>query len=243
MKVILITGVSRGIGNTLAKHFLKKNYRVIGLGRSCPTDINYQSLFRFIPCDLLDSEQIKEALLLLDTESIDVFIHGAMYTPKHAPFIRYKESDFVNAHFIATVVPILIIQKIAMGMKNRGHGQILFLGSLIQKMGSKGQLAYLTAKSALSGLTTGLAVELGQYGISTNLFLLGAVETEKLKENLGEDRLEKLKNQLTYKRLIQAESIAESIESFIQGPFSILANGSEIILSDTQHLRGGDGRG
>lgn len=236
MKTILITGVSRGIGHTLAHYLLEKGYRVIGVGRNFPEDLRV-SQFRFFPCDLLDLVQVESLVSQLENEAIDVFVHNAMYTPKHAPFIRYRADDFLKAHFISTVAPTLIIQKIAMNMKKQAFGRILFIGSLIQHTGTQGQLPYLTAKSALSGLVKGLALELGKYSVTTNLFLLGAVETAKLKENLGAERLERLKEKLTYQRFIQEIDIAKSLESFINNSQTLI-NGTEIILSDTQHLRG-----
>lgn len=235
MRTILISGVSKGIGLTLSKHFLEKGFRVIGIGRNAPTDITNPN-FSFFPCDFLDLAQLKQVVNNLEKEEIDIFIHSAMHTPKHAPFIRYEAEDFQNAHTVSTVAPTLIIQKIGLGMKKRGYGRIMFLGSVIQKTGSQGQLPYLTAKSAMTGLIKGLALELGKYGITTNLFLLGAVETQKMRENLGPERMEKLKEQLTHKRFIQEIEIARSLEGFMSEGESII-NGSEILLSNGQHLR------
>ena len=235
MRTILITGVSKGIGLTLTEHLLKKGFSVIGLGRSAPQEINNPN-FSFIQCDLLNFEELKSTLKILDTKPIDFFIHNAMYTPKHAPFIKYNAEDFMNAHALSTVAPTLIIQKIGMGMKKRGYGKILFLGSIIQITGSAGQLPYLTAKSGLSGLVKGLALELGKYGITTNLFLLGAVNTEKIRDNLGEEKMKLLADQLTHKRFIETIEIAITLEGFLSTENSII-NGSEILLSNAQHLR------
>ena len=121
MKTILITGVSKGIGLTLTEYFLEKNYNVIGLGRSAPEAITHPH-FSFLECDLLNFEDLKSTLKILDDRNIDIFIHNAMYTPKHAPFIKYNAEDFMNAHALSTVAPTLIIQKIGMGMKKRGYG-------------------------------------------------------------------------------------------------------------------------
>ena len=236
MRTVLISGVSKGIGLALTKHFLEKGLSVIGIGRAAPENIK-NPLFSFIQCDLLDSDQLKNLLEILDKKEIDIFIHSAMYTPKHAPFIKYDASDFIKAHIVSTVAPTIIIQKIGMGMKKRGYGRIAFLGSVIQMTGSTGQLPYLTAKSAMSGLVKGLALELGKYGITTNLFLLGAVDTAKVRDNLGAEKMGQLKEQLTNKRFIQEIEIAQSLESFMNEGTSII-NGAEILLSNAQHLRG-----
>jgi NAD(P)-dependent dehydrogenase (short-subunit alcohol dehydrogenase family) len=231
-KKILITGVSGGLGAELAVAFKAQGHQVHGLGRSAaPAGV----VDRFILCDLLDLAAVAEVAKDLESESYDVFIHNAMWTPAHAPFIRYKAQDFLNAHTVATVAPALLLQKIGMGMKKLGAGQILFIGSLIQLTGSEGQLPYLTAKSALSGLVKGLAVELGKHGVTSNLVLLGAVDTPKVRENLSAEARASLEAKLPRGELITTEEVCRTLVHLIAGDLRLL-NGSDILITDSQHL-------
>jgi len=231
-KKVLITGVSAGIGAALARELTARGHVVDGLGRSPPAA---GSVRDFIACDLLDVGAIDEAIQAIGGRDYDVFIHNAMWTPPHAPYIRYQAQDFMDAHMVSTVAPTLLLQKIGMGMKRRGGGQLLFLGSLIQHTGSDGQLPYLTAKAALGGLVKGLAVELGKYGVTSNLVLLGAVETEKVRQNLSAEALAGLKAKLPRGELIAVAEVARTLAHLVEGELRLI-NGSEILLTDSQHL-------
>jgi NAD(P)-dependent dehydrogenase (short-subunit alcohol dehydrogenase family) len=58
---------------------------------------------------------------------------------------------------------------VAPHMKQRRSGAIVFLGSAAAWSGTTGSLHYVTATSALIGLTRSLARELGDFGISVNM--------------------------------------------------------------------------
>ncbi|MFT5858980.1 MAG: benzil reductase ((S)-benzoin forming) [Flavobacteriaceae bacterium] len=55
--MIIITGVSRGLGKAIAEHYLAEGHYVLGIGRS--SDIQHAS-FSFKQCDLSNLEQVKE---------------------------------------------------------------------------------------------------------------------------------------------------------------------------------------
>jgi NAD(P)-dependent dehydrogenase (short-subunit alcohol dehydrogenase family) len=64
-------------------------------------------------------------------------------------------------------------------MKKRGGGSIINLGSISWHMASGGYPVYTTAKAAVSGLTRGLARDLGPYNIRVNTVTPGWVMTER----------------------------------------------------------------
>ena len=57
-KVVLITGGSRGIGKSIAEHFLKKNYQVIGCSRGTPSISHEQ--YRHFQLDVADEFAVKK---------------------------------------------------------------------------------------------------------------------------------------------------------------------------------------
>ncbi|HTE04638.1 MAG TPA: SDR family oxidoreductase [Planctomycetota bacterium] len=61
-----------------------------------------------------------------------------------------------------------------------GHGRVIVIGSLAGQLGAVGQAPYATGKAALVGLVRTLALELGAEGVTVNLVLPGAVDTERL---------------------------------------------------------------
>lgn len=87
---------------------------------------------------------------------IDVNLTGAYLTAKHA-------------------IP---------GLKRQGSGLILFTTSTAGQWGYPNRSPYSAAKWALVGLTKGLAMELGPFGIRVNAIAPGAVEGERMERVL-----------------------------------------------------------
>lgn len=237
MSCLLITGTSKGIGLQLALHFLDQGHQVIGLSRSHSQELDKKKNFFFYACDLLNTDELEDvATVIGQNHQVDVFIHNAMFTPKHRPFLRYKAQDYLSAHTVATVAPAIIVSKICSSMRKQHYGRMLFIGSVIQLTGSTGQLAYLCAKSALSGLTKGLALELASSGITTNTLLLGPVLTEKLQDNVGLEQIEKIKNSIPSKEFVTFEQIIHSI-TYLMDPKSQAINGTQVIVGQGSQLR------
>lgn len=78
MKTVVITGVSRGIGEALAKKFLNERYKVIGTSTIGKAKINNTNL-QLIKLDLSDVSNIKKAgkTILNQAQKIDILINNA----------------------------------------------------------------------------------------------------------------------------------------------------------------------
>ncbi|OUR93573.1 hypothetical protein A9Q84_19080 [Halobacteriovorax marinus] len=237
MKTILISGISKGIGAHLASHLLEVGHRVVGIGRQGNDNLEAHDSFKFYPCDLLELDSVKEVSKAIGKENeIDLFFHNAMYTPKHKPFLRYKDEDLIKAFTVCSASALTIINSIVTPMRKNKFGRILFLGSIIQETGSVGQLAYLTAKSSLDGLTKGLSLELATSGVTCNLLLLGPVETDKLKDNLSEEAYENIKNTIPTGEFVNVEHISGLVDFFLT-PASTPINGVTLPVANSMHLR------
>src|SRR3990167_10375621 len=78
MKIVVITGVSRGIGEALANKFLQEGYGVIGTSTSGKSKINSPNLM-MIKLDLSDTVSIKKAGkdIKNTTANIDILMNNA----------------------------------------------------------------------------------------------------------------------------------------------------------------------
>lgn len=237
MKTILISGVSKGVGAHLSAYLLNLGHKVIGIGRQDNEDLKDHENFKFYPCDLLDLAAVKEISKSIGKDNeVDLFFHNAMYTPKHKPFLRYNDEDLIKAFTVCSASALTIVKNIISPMRKKNFGRILFLGSIIQQTGSVGQLAYLTAKSSLDGLTKGLSLELASSGVTCNLLLLGPVETEKLKDNLSEEAYENIKKSIPTGEFVNADHLSGLVDFFLT-PESTPINGVTLPVGNATHLR------
>ena len=71
-------------------------------------------------------------------------------------------------------------------IRQRGHGRIINVGSIMSDMGGPGLCAYGSSKHAVAGLTKAMAIDLGKYQITVNYLQPGAIVTA-LSEPFFED--------------------------------------------------------
>ncbi len=113
-------------------------------------------------------------------EPIDIVVHNAC---AYAPYAQIINSDVDHMRRVletCVVAPTRISKRVLPGMKQRGFGRIVHIGSVAASLGAHGQAAYCAAKSALVGLTRTIALESSAWGVTCNLVQLGLIETERI---------------------------------------------------------------
>jgi 3-oxoacyl-[acyl-carrier protein] reductase len=75
--------------------------------------------------------------------------------------------------------PLLLLQRVLPGMRARGFGRIINLGSEVMELGNPRFANYVAAKGAQLGLTRSWARELGPTGITVNLVAPGWIPVER----------------------------------------------------------------
>jgi 3-oxoacyl-[acyl-carrier protein] reductase len=75
--------------------------------------------------------------------------------------------------------PLLIVQAVLPGMKQRGFGRIIQIGSEVVELGNPRFANYVAAKAAQLGQTRSWARELGPSGVTVNLVAPGWIPTER----------------------------------------------------------------
>lgn len=157
-KIILITGVSGGIGKAIVLHLLSRNdVYVIGLGRTDP--IIQQDNFQFINLDLFKSESIQNVAEMMKEINIDVFINNAgsgfRGTVEELSIEKIREQFEVN--FFS---PVLLLQKLLPNLI-ANKGLIVNIGALGSIIETPTMGYYSVSKLAYSKLLDILKIETG----------------------------------------------------------------------------------
>jgi D-xylose 1-dehydrogenase len=106
-------------------------------------------------------------------------------------------------------------QAVAPDMTAAGGGSIVNLGSTSWMIGQGGMPAYLTAKSAVAGLTRALARDLGPMGIRVNCIVPGWIMTERqIQRWLTPEGEQGLMRRQCLKRQLLPEDIARVVLFF-----------------------------
>src|SRR6516164_7768406 len=96
------------------------------------------------------------------------------------------------------------------GMRDRGWGRIVNIGSINGQAGQYGQVNYAAAKSGIHGFTKALAQEGARYGITVNAVAPGYVDTEMVRA-VPAEVLEKIIARIPVGRLGRAVDIARGV--------------------------------
>ena len=125
-------------------------------------------------------------------------------------------------------------QAVFPGMRERGWGRIVNIGSINGQAGQYGQVNYAAAKSGIHGFTKALAQEGARYGVTVNAIAPGYIDTDMVAA-VPEDVLEKIVARIPVGRLGQAEEIARGV-AFLCGADGGFVTGSTLSINGGQHM-------
>jgi len=190
-----------------------------------------------VKADIENEHEIKELITksLRSFEKIDVLVNCVATI---IPNIRFEDldwSDFLKQLEFNIKSTMVIIQNVLPSMVKNGYGKIITIGSFATDKPNNQWSHYITAKSALIGLTKSLALEFAPKGININMVSPSLLNTE-----LTADIPEKMKlltaAQTPLRRLANSSDIAGAISflaseksDFLAGE-NIRINGGQIML-------------
>jgi acetoacetyl-CoA reductase len=120
------------------------------------------------------------------------------------------------------------------GMRERGFGRIINIGSINGLAGQFGQTNYSAAKSGIHGFTKALAQEGAAKGITVNAITPGYIETDMVRA-VPPNVLEKIVAKIPVGRLGQPEEIARGV-AFLAADDAGFITGSTLSINGGQHM-------
>ena len=160
MKTMLITGTTQGIGKALYEYY-KEKYNVITINRRFFEGNN-------IICDLSKINEIEKVVNQLKGMKIDLLINNAGgASPKL--FNQLHADELIQCTNLNYHAPVLLMQAVLEGMKERKYGRIVNISSIASKSPRPLIPHYGAAKSALEKFSSSLAVAYGDNGITITI--------------------------------------------------------------------------
>jgi acetoacetyl-CoA reductase len=120
------------------------------------------------------------------------------------------------------------------GMKERGFGRFVQIGSINGQAGQYGQVNYAAAKSGIHGFTKALAQEGAKFGITANAIAPGYIGTDMVAA-VPPDVLAKIVAKIPVGRLGQASEIARAV-AFLVSEDAGFITGSTMSVNGGQHM-------
>ena len=182
-KTLIVTGTSRGIGNSIVHLAVKQGYKVYALSRKIKS-LPKTGLMHPLKVNLSDEKDLDSFAALLKSENVkvDVLINNAGAF-LNRPFLETSKEDFEKIYRVNVFGLASITRKILPFITSDGH--VLNISSMGGVDGSSkfpGLAAYSSSKGAVNILTELLSEEFKDKGPAFNALALGAVQTEMLEE-------------------------------------------------------------
>ena len=231
----MVTGASRGIGRAVARALAERGASVVVVGRretsvaeACAELRERGGKALALAADVR-AEDFPERLAAV-APRVDVLVNNAV------SFASYGLLESVPAAEVDSVLQSVLGASLRLiawclpGMKERGFGRIVNVGTIAAGTGAAGQAAYACAKSGLIGLTRSIALEAGPRGVTCNLLELGLIETERVLENVRPAVRRALVESTPVGRMGTVEEVARVV-AFLAEPESGFVNGACLPVS------------
>lgn len=220
-KTVLITGSSRGIGAACAKLFAYHNANIIinyNLGKSDAEEVlkDITASGRKAVClkaDVTNSQEVQKMVqqALKKFPRIDILVNNAMNNALPLEFQKLEWVDMQKDIDVALKGAFNCIKSVLPGMLKNGYGKVINVTTVYANSAPpSGFTKYVTAKTALLGLTRSLAIEFAPKNIFFNVISPGFTDTD-LGAHVPQWLKDKLALENPQKRLAQPIDIAKAI--------------------------------
>ncbi|MEV0900244.1 SDR family oxidoreductase [Actinoplanes sp. NPDC049802] len=188
-RTALVTGASSGIGKATAAALAARGYRVLGTSRD-PSSLSAEQRapgVEYVALDLTDDASIEGLAETL--AGVDVLVNNAGES-QSGP-IEELPGDALRRIFQVNVLgPVRLTQLALPGMRRRGFGRVVMVGSMLASFPLAYRSSYVATKAAIKGFSNGARQELTPFGVWLTTVEPGSIATgisERRTRYVGED--------------------------------------------------------
>ncbi len=237
LESVMITGASRGIGRSVAIALAQRHRKPLKL---CLVARDLEALngvaeearqasphsdtleVRVARMDAADPASVAEAVHQSEAAlgSLEGLVLAAGIA-ESAPLHRTDDAMFERLMAVNLGGVFRAMREALPGMRRRGKGRVVILGSIASQSGAPYISAYCASKHAVLGLARAAALEVAGQGITVNVVCPGYVDTpmtentlRNIREKTGlskEQALEKILEDVPQGRLFSPEEVAASV--------------------------------
>jgi len=189
-RVVVITGVTRGLGRAMLEEFVQRGHTVAGCGRSARVIDELRTRFKaphqFAAVDVASDNDVSAwaAKVISQPGAPDLLINNAAIINRNAPLWRVPAQEFSNVIDVNIKGVTNVIRHFVPAMIERGSGVIVNFSSGWGRSTDAEVAPYCATKWAIEGLTQALAQELPS-GMAAVPLNPGIIDTDMLRSCFG----------------------------------------------------------
>ena len=194
-KAVFITGAHMGTGYAIAELFAKQGWDIFVTSRSgekaekaAKTISDAYGVFaKGYECNIRNEQQVID--IFNDIDATGRFVETVVLNAadlgfgndpaKGHEFFSVDVEDFRRVFETNLVWNYMIVRQAALRMKEHHKGSIVFISSNTAYRSIPNRAAYCASKGGINAMSKAFAVDLGQYGIRSNVVLPGTIKTDR----------------------------------------------------------------
>ena len=237
-RVAVVTGGTRGIGRAIAETLNGAGYKVAANyfgNKEAATKLTAETGIRAYGFDVSRFDASTDGIKQIQAElgPIDILVNNAGIT-RDAVLHRMTPQQWGEVIATNLTSCFNMCRLVIDGMRERGFGRIVNIGSINGQAGQYGQVNYAAAKSGIHGFTKALAQEGAGKGITVNAIAPGYIDTDMVRA-VPPNVLEKIVARVPVGRLGYANEIARGV-LFLVSDEGAFITGSTLSINGGQHM-------
>jgi acetoacetyl-CoA reductase len=237
-RVAIVTGGTRGIGEAISLALrdagvtVAANYAGNDEKAKAFTDATGIQAFKW---DVSDYNACQKGVAEIEAAigPVDILVNNAGIT-RDGTILKMTYQDWKDVMDTNLGGCFNMAKATFPGMRARGWGRIVNIGSINGQAGQYGQVNYAAAKSGIHGFTKALAQEGAKAGVTVNAIAPGYIDTDMVAA-VPPDVLAKIVQKVPVGRLGQAEEIARGV-TFLCADNAGFVTGSTLSINGGQHM-------
>ena len=237
-RVAIVTGGTRGIGEAISLALKDMGMTVVANyagNDERAKEFSDRTGIRTVKFDVGDYDAAQEGVKTVEAEvgPVDVLVNNAGIT-RDGTLMRMDKKSWNEVIDTNLGGCFTMAKAVFPGMKDRGWGRIVNIGSINGQAGQYGQVNYAAAKSGIHGFTKALAQEGARFGITVNAIAPGYIDTDMVAA-VPAEVLAKIVAKIPVGRLGQAQEIARGV-AFLVAEDGGFVTGSTLSINGGQHM-------
>lgn len=209
-RLALVTGANRGLGLAIAEHLAHRGFRVVGTYRDThPED---DSGIGWVRLDVTDTASVDAAFAEVEERygPVEVVVSNAGIT-RDGLVLRMSDDDFTSVLDANLTGAFRVARRAAKAMVRARRGRIVFVSSIVGRVGQAGQVNYAASKAGVAGMAKSLARELASRNICVNVVEPGPLPTD-MTAALTDDQRAQLVAAVPLGRMGEPTEVAAAVE-------------------------------
>ena len=214
--MIIITGITGGIGNFLFNKFSSSGEKIIGTYHlNKPEGKIYENT---VPLDITDFTAVEKFIASIQSQSKEITLINCAGVSANSFAHKSSVEDWNNVINVNLNGTFYLIRAVLPVMREQNFGRIINLSSIVSQTGVMGTSAYAASKAGINGMIKSIALENGQKGITINNINLGYFKVGMI-DTVPKEMQEKIKSKIAANDFGDPENIFNTIQFVRNTPY------------------------